>query len=91
MFDRKPHVTDEGTQLRNDSRSVPTIRHNEQDASFNIFDLAYDVPRLTAKGTKTMPHRTLGLLVVSIVALQAQVTHDRLLNAAKEPQNWLTY
>ncbi len=38
-----------------------------------------------------MPHRTLGLLVVSIVALQAQVTHDRLLNAAQEPENWLTY
>ena len=29
--------------------------------------------------------RTLVLLVASITALQAQVTHDRLLNAAKEP------
>jgi alcohol dehydrogenase (cytochrome c) len=38
-----------------------------------------------------MPHRKLGLLIASIVTLHAQVTHDRLLNAAKEPQNWLTY
>jgi alcohol dehydrogenase (cytochrome c) len=38
-----------------------------------------------------MSLRTLVLLVASIIALHAQVTHDRLLNAAKEPQNWLTY
>jgi len=31
------------------------------------------------------------LAVASIGALHAQVTHERLLNAAKEPQNWLTY
>src|SRR5258707_8637297 len=38
-----------------------------------------------------MSLRTLVLLVASIIALHAQVTHDRPLNAAKEPQNWLTY
>jgi len=38
-----------------------------------------------------MPLRTLVLLVASIAALRAQVTHDRLLNAAKEPENWLTH
>ncbi|MCU1335268.1 MAG: Pyrrolo-quinoline quinone [Bryobacterales bacterium] len=31
------------------------------------------------------------LLVVSIASLSAQVTFDRILNAGKEPQNWLTY
>jgi alcohol dehydrogenase (cytochrome c) len=59
--------------------------------SFNIFDLAYDVPRPGVKGAKAMPHRTLGLFIASIVTLHGQVTQDRLLNAAKEPQNWLTY
>jgi len=29
--------------------------------------------------------------LVSIVSLSAQVTFDRILNAGKEPQNWLTY
>ena len=38
-----------------------------------------------------MPLRTLVLLIASISALDAQVTYDRLLNAAKEPENWLTY
>jgi alcohol dehydrogenase (cytochrome c) len=32
------------------------------------------------------------LLLISIaVSLSAQISFDRLLNAAKEPQNWLTY
>src|SRR5712691_522764 len=31
------------------------------------------------------------LLFASVAILNAQVTSDRLLNAAKEPQNWLTY
>ena len=35
--------------------------------------------------------RPLVLLLASLAALNAQVTHDRLLNTAKEPQNWLTY
>jgi alcohol dehydrogenase (cytochrome c) len=38
-----------------------------------------------------MSLRTLILLAGSIVAVDAQVSHDRLLNAAKEPENWLTY
>jgi len=38
-----------------------------------------------------MPLRTLVFMIASISALDAQVTYDRLLNAAKEPQNWLTY
>ena len=38
-----------------------------------------------------MIFRTLILLIASLAALNAQVTHDRLLNTAKEPQNWLTY
>src|SRR5262245_19139982 len=35
--------------------------------------------------------RAVVLLLASVTALNAQVTFDRLLNAAKEPQNWLTY
>ena len=35
--------------------------------------------------------KALGLLAVSIAALNAQVTPERLLNAVKEPQNWMTY
>jgi alcohol dehydrogenase (cytochrome c) len=35
--------------------------------------------------------KKLALLSVSIVSLSAQVTFDRILNAGKEPQNWLTY
>ena len=35
--------------------------------------------------------RAVVLLLASVTALNAQVTYDRLLNAAKEPQNWLTY
>jgi alcohol dehydrogenase (cytochrome c) len=35
--------------------------------------------------------KKLALLLVSIVSLSAQVTFDRILNAGKEPQNWLTY
>src|SRR5277367_5025127 len=31
------------------------------------------------------------LLLVSAFPLRAQVTFTRLLNSAKEPQNWLTY
>lgn len=31
------------------------------------------------------------LLLFAVVAAQAQVTSSRLLNSAKEPQNWLTY
>src|SRR5262245_16534459 len=46
------------------------------------------------EGTKTR-RRLISLLVLvgvaAVVSLQAQVTFDRLLNAAKEPQNWLTY
>jgi alcohol dehydrogenase (cytochrome c) len=38
-----------------------------------------------------MRYHTLVLFAANIVALQAQVTPDRLLNAAKEPANWLTY
>lgn len=38
-----------------------------------------------------MSYRKLGFLIASTVTLHAQVTHERLLNAAKEPQNWLTY
>ena len=38
-----------------------------------------------------MSLRSALLIVSSFAALQAQVTHERLLNAAKEPQNWLTY
>jgi alcohol dehydrogenase (cytochrome c) len=34
---------------------------------------------------------SLGLLLSLAGALSAQVTFDRLVNAAKEPQNWLTY
>jgi alcohol dehydrogenase (cytochrome c) len=35
--------------------------------------------------------RAVFLLLLSTPALPAQVTFDRILNAAKEPQNWLTY
>jgi len=35
--------------------------------------------------------RLLGLLIVMGASLPAQVTSDRLLNASREPQNWLTY
>ena len=35
--------------------------------------------------------RAVVLLFASVAILNAQVTYDRLLNAAKEPQNWLTY
>ncbi|MEQ1884769.1 MAG: PQQ-dependent dehydrogenase, methanol/ethanol family [Bryobacteraceae bacterium] len=38
-----------------------------------------------------MLYRTVAFLVVSTMGLYAQVTHERLLNAATEPQNWLTY
>ena len=38
-----------------------------------------------------MQLRSFALAALSLVALNAQVTHDRILNAAKEPQNWLTY
>ena len=38
-----------------------------------------------------MSLRTLVLFVAGTMALHAQVTHERLLNAAKEPGNWLTY
>ena len=38
-----------------------------------------------------MRFRKLVLIAASAAALQAQVTHQRLLNAAKEPENWLTY
>ena len=31
------------------------------------------------------------LLISFAVSLSAQVSFDRLLNAANEPQNWLTY
>ena len=33
----------------------------------------------------------LALLIVPVLSLSAQVTFDRILNAGKEPQNWLTY
>ncbi|HTS48198.1 MAG TPA: PQQ-dependent dehydrogenase, methanol/ethanol family [Bryobacteraceae bacterium] len=36
-------------------------------------------------------HRTALLVVLTAGILPAQVTFDRLLGAAKEPQNWLTY
>ena len=35
--------------------------------------------------------RHLAALFLIGSALQAQITYDRLLNAEKEPQNWLTY
>src|SRR5262245_27332667 len=35
--------------------------------------------------------RAVILLFASVTVLNAQITYDRLLNAAKEPQNWLTY
>ena len=35
--------------------------------------------------------KKLALLLLSIATLSAQVTFDRILNAGKEPQNWLTY
>jgi alcohol dehydrogenase (cytochrome c) len=38
-----------------------------------------------------MKARTLLWIVVAAGGLRAQVTWERLLNAAKEPQNWLTY
>jgi len=38
-----------------------------------------------------MPFRVLVLMIALISALDAQVTFDRLLNAANEPENWLTY
>ena len=31
------------------------------------------------------------LFVLALPAVQAQVTHDRLVRAANEAQNWLTY
>ena len=34
---------------------------------------------------------TLAATVLATLSLDAQVTYDRLLNAAKEPQNWLSY
>ena len=37
------------------------------------------------------PMNLLLTVVLSTSALQAQITFDRLLNADKEPQNWLTY
>ena len=45
------------------------------------------------RGSLRDSHRTLVLLlmVVFVARSQAQVTFDRLLNSAKEPQNWLTY
>src|ERR1700678_82475 len=36
-------------------------------------------------------NRTVVLLLAVAASLRAQVTFDRLLNAGKEPQNWLTY
>src|SRR5580658_6081953 len=36
-------------------------------------------------------NRTLFLLMATAASLPAQITFDRMLNAAKEPQNWLTY
>ena len=42
--------------------------------------------------TKTLGRFVLFTLIVSLsYHLQAQVTNDRILNAASEPQNWLTY
>jgi hypothetical protein len=41
-----------------------------------------------------MRKRLLLVLLLSMMvplAMQAQVTYDRILQAAKEPQNWLTY
>src|ERR1700745_2495285 len=35
--------------------------------------------------------RAVAFLMGAALAVQGQVTHNRLLNAAKEPQNWLTY
>ena len=35
--------------------------------------------------------KKLALLLVPIVSVSAQVTFDRIVNAGKEPQNWLTY
>ncbi|MSV34925.1 MAG: PQQ-dependent dehydrogenase, methanol/ethanol family [Bryobacterales bacterium] len=38
-----------------------------------------------------MSIRSVALLLSAALAAQGQVTHNRLLNADKEPQNWLTY
>src|SRR6478736_6944897 len=35
--------------------------------------------------------KTLALLLIPVALAHAQVSFDRLRNAAKEPQNWLTY
>jgi alcohol dehydrogenase (cytochrome c) len=35
--------------------------------------------------------KKLALLLIPVLSLSAQVTFDRILNAGKEPQNWLTY
>lgn len=35
--------------------------------------------------------RTLLLILIAVAVLPAQVTYERILNAEKEPQNWLTY
>src|SRR5262245_49193311 len=40
--------------------------------------------------TRALPLSVLSVLVLSVV-IHGEVTYDRLLNAAKEPQNWLTY
>src|SRR5258706_7305050 len=38
-----------------------------------------------------MSLRAVAVLIGAALAVQGQVTHNRLLNADKEPQNWLTY
>src|SRR3977135_4193252 len=38
-----------------------------------------------------MKTRALLLLTLALPCVHAQVSFDRILNAAKEPQNWLTY
>src|SRR5258706_16365844 len=38
-----------------------------------------------------MSLRAVAVLIGDALAVQGQVTHNRLLNADKEPQNWLTY
>src|SRR3954447_15879460 len=35
--------------------------------------------------------RVLLLSIAAVIPLNAQVTYERILNAAKEPQNWLTF
>ena len=43
------------------------------------------------KGSRAIVSCVAGLICLLSIALQAQVTSQRLVNASTEPQNWLTY